>query len=67
MKQTDMILDFIAEHGYITPIQAITELGCTRLAARIADIEKQGIEVQRERVEGRNRYGKKTYYMRYWV
>lgn len=66
MTQKDMVIDFIKENGSITTWQAITELGITRLASRIADIEREGHEIQRERVTRKNKYGKTTSYTRYW-
>lgn len=64
--QKDMVIDYIVENGSITTLQAFREFGITRLAARIADIEKSGHEVHRERVTHKNRYGKTVTYMRYW-
>ena len=64
--QKDMVIDYIVENGSITTLQAFRDLGITRLSARIADIEKDGHEVQRERVTYKNRYGKNVPVVRYW-
>lgn len=64
--QKDMVIDYIVENGSITTLQAFRDLGITRLSARIADIEKDGHEVHRERVTYKNRYGKNVPVVRYW-
>ncbi len=48
--QTDMVLDYLNTHGTITPLDALRELGCFRLAARIKDIENRGYVVPRRTV-----------------
>ena len=65
MTQKEMILDHMKRTGSITPAIAYEELGCMRLAARIADIEADGVKIQRENVNRRNRYGKKVRFTRY--
>ena len=47
MTQTEAILDYLNQYGSITPIEALRELGCFRLAARIHDLEKIGYVVPR--------------------
>lgn len=37
-SQTELIFAHLIKHGYITPIIAMHEYGCMRLAARIHDI-----------------------------
>ena len=57
MTQTDAILDYLNRYGRITPIDALRELGCFRLAARIHDLEQQGYVIPRRTV---TQVGKKT-------
>lgn len=68
MTQKEMVIDFIRENGSITTWQAFTELGITRLAARIADIEKDAGRdvISRETVTRKNKYGKTVSFTRYW-
>lgn len=40
--QKTKILNWIANHGFIDAITAVEELGILRLAARIADLKKDG-------------------------
>lgn len=50
LTQTDLVLDYLNTHGTITPLEALRELGCFRLAARIHDIEQRGYVVPRRTV-----------------
>lgn len=62
----EMILDYMREHGSITPMEAIRELGCTRLGARIWDlIHKDGYNIVVETVTEKNRFGKPVSFARY--
>lgn len=63
--QTRRVFDFIQRHGSITPRQAEDELGCMRLAARIAEIKEEGYAVKTEIVTAKNRHGEKIRYARY--
>lgn len=64
-KQTVMIMDYIDDFGSITPVEAMIDLGVMRLAARIADLRRSGVQIVSERVNGVNRYGKPVHYARY--
>jgi hypothetical protein len=57
VTQTDLVLDYLNRYGTITPLEAMRELGCFRLAARIYDIEQRGYVVPRRTVKTT---GKKT-------
>lgn len=67
MGQKEQIIEYCQEHGSITPMEAVNNLGCMRLAARMAEIRENGWSVTAQRVEGRNRNGRKVYYMRYSI
>lgn len=59
------ILWFIYQVGSITPMEAFSELGITKLATRISEMKALGIQFS-QNYEGReNRFGKKVRYMRY--
>lgn len=47
MKQTqkEMVLDYIERFGSITPLEALTELGCYRLATRIFELKAEGYNI----------------------
>ena len=65
MKQTKRILDYIDRFGSITPLDAMRDLGVMRLAARIQDLEHQGVKINSVMETGVNRLGEKTHYARY--
>ena len=65
MSQCDMILQYIEDTGGITAWEAMREFGCMRLAARISDLRRRGIEILKETVTDKNRYGKRVRYARY--
>lgn len=67
MRQTqcERIIDYIERFGSITSRDAFADLGITRLAARIFNLEEQGYEIERERVSAYNRFGEKVYFTRY--
>ena len=65
MPQTDMILAYMQENGSITPVEAMAEFGCMRLAARIADLRQQGVKITKTTAKGINRYGEKISFAKY--
>lgn len=67
MSQCERILDYIAENGSITQLDALREFGCMRLASRISDLKRQGIPVKRTMETAKNRYGEPISYARYSV
>ena len=65
MTQCEKIVEYIREFGSITTMEAFTDLGITRLASRIHDLQSEGFNIEREIVKGKNRYGETIHYMRY--
>lgn len=65
MKQTEQILDYMRKYGEITPLDAMKEIGCMRLAARISDLRKAGHNITSRKVAVRCRDGRKAYIERY--
>ena len=65
MTQTERVLDYMREHGSITQLEALNELGVFRLASRISDLKRRGYSIVGERVEVKNRYGESCYIKRY--
>ena len=62
---TELILDYMREFGSITPLEAIRDIGCYRLAARISDLRKDGYDIVTEPLAVRNRYGKTSIVAKY--
>lgn len=56
MTQCERILKYMKENDGITTMDAF-RLGITRLSARVADLEAQGVKIRHERVTK----NKKTY------
>ena len=46
MNQSDTILNYLEKHESISPVEALTVVGCFRLAARINDLRKQGHNIE---------------------
>lgn len=65
MTQGERILQYMKEHGSITPMEAFNELGITKLSTRIGELVSAGKKIDRELVNSKNRYGERTSYMRY--
>lgn len=64
MTQKEKILNYMKEHGSITQRDAYT-FGCYRLGARIFDLAKDGVAIDREMQRVTNADGSKTYVARY--
>lgn len=67
MTQTERVMKYIGEFGSISSMEAFRDLGITRLAARIADLESDGVHFSRTREAVKNRYGEKVYFTRYSI
>jgi len=67
MKKTqcDRVLDYMKQFGSISSMEAFRDLGITRLAAVIYDIEHKGISVNRTPENGLNSFNEKTTFTRY--
>lgn len=67
MTQAERIMQYLDDFHSISSWEAFRELGITRLAARIADLEKDGVIFDRKREAVTNRYGEKVYFTRYSI
>lgn len=65
ITQCDRILRHLRDYGSITSLEAISEYGILRLAARVADLKERGHNITSEIVQGANRYGEPTRYSVY--
>ena len=66
MTQAKEVYEFMREHGSITTMQAFG-LGITRLASRVHDLKRSGIDIEREMVAVQNRKGETCYVARYTI
>jgi len=51
MTQNDMIRTHLRSGKSITPLDALREYGCFRLAARIADLRAEGLNIQTSTIQ----------------
>jgi hypothetical protein len=65
VTQASLIIEYLEEFGSITPLEAIRDIGCYRLSARISDIKDMGIPIKTEMVNVKNRRGKYSRIARY--
>lgn len=65
MTQREAIIDYIEDFGSITPLEAFADLGITKLATRISEMRKDGMQFKIELVKSKNRYGKLIHYAKY--
>lgn len=65
MTQKERIYHYMKDFGSITPIQAFSDLGITKLSTRIGEMIKLGIKIEKEKITVKNRYGDETEVMKY--
>lgn len=62
----ERILKYIREFGSITTLDAFMDLGCTRLSEYIRQLRLE-YNIKDKWENGKNRWGEKTEYKRYWL
>lgn len=65
ITQKQLVIRYLKDFGSITSLQAFADLGITRLAARISDLNDDGIYTEKEMVTSKNRYGKTVRFAKY--
>ena len=63
--QNERIITYMRDFGSITQLEASADLGVMRLAARIADLRKNGWGIISKTEAVENRYGEKCHIKRY--
>ena len=63
--QNQRILDYIAEFGSITQLEALQDLGVMRLASRISDLRRLGHPITSDIEPVKNRFNETCYIKRY--
>ena len=67
-KLTDQqkdILCYIYDFGSISPMEAFSDLGITKLSTRISEMKTIGVQFDQAYESSKNRFGRKVCYMRY--
>lgn len=65
MNGKDRVLKYMQDFGSITTLDAIKDLGDTRLSDKIYRLKREGYVIKTQREQGKNRYGEKTQFVRY--
>ena len=65
MKQAERVLKYMRDFGSFTQLEAIRDISCMRLGARIFDLKSEGYAIKKEMETSKNRYGEDTSYARY--
>lgn len=63
--QAQRVLDYMMEHGSITQLEAMNEIGVMRLASRISDLRKIGWPIEGKTEAVKNRYDETCHVKRY--
>ncbi len=67
MTQTEKIKRHLELYGAITPLDALNEYGIMRLASRISDLKRSGVEIEKRMIKNKNRYGEDVYFAEYRI
>lgn len=65
--QCEMILGYMRAFGSITPMDALQDIGCMRLASRIDELRKQGYAIGSRKKKCKNRYGNTVSFSEYYL
>ena len=65
--QCDKVLEYMRTFGSITQLQALSDIGCMRLASRISDLRQQGVAIGRRIKTSKNRYGDSVSFAEYYL
>lgn len=60
MNQKERLLEYLKTHVGIVPLEALRELGIYRLAARVADLRRDGYKIETIRREVITSHGEKS-------
>lgn len=65
--QCDKVLEYMRRFGSITQLEALSDIGCMRLASRISDLRQQGYAIGRRIKTSKNRYGDSVSFAEYYL
>lgn len=65
MTQKELVIKYIKDFGSISPMEAFSDLGITKLATRVSELIRDGESIKKVPEQRLNRYGKKCRFMRY--
>ena len=64
-NQNKRIIEYMAQHGGITQLDALKHCGVMRLASRISDLRMRGHSIDSEMVTVKNQFGEECRIKRY--
>lgn len=64
--QAERVMDYMKHNGSITSLQAINDLGITRLSSVIFDMKAEGWDILDRFITVQNRYGEDCRVKQYW-
>ncbi len=67
MTQAQRVLNYLEEGKTITTLNAFTELGITRLAARVHELKRDGHNVKKKTISVINRFDEKCAVAEYYI
>lgn len=65
--QCDKVLQYMRQFGSITQLEALSDIGCMRLASRITDLRQRGYAIGRRIKTAKNRYGESVSFAEYYL
>ena len=65
MTQGERVLEYLKDHDTISPMEAFSKLGITKLATRVSELQKDGYTFKKEWCDSKNRFGERVRYMVY--
>ena len=65
MTKTEKIKRHLEVYGTITPLDALREYSIMRLASRISDLKRDGMEIEKRMVTDKNKFGETVRYAEY--
>lgn len=66
-NKEERLMRYLSETNSITSIEAIEQLGDTRLAATICELRKKGVNIGDRWLESKNRWGETVRYKEYFI
>lgn len=65
MTGKERVLKYMQDFGSITTLDAIKDLGDTRLSDKIYRLKKDGYAIRTQTESSKNRWGENTHFVRY--
>ena len=56
MSQSDAIMEYLITGAELTPLEALQKFGCLRLAARVYDLRREGVDISERIVRQGRKY-----------